>query len=80
MEEVQRDVLSWDFFSIASGKSNLKSQAGGVPTQFEGLEHYSRVFWALLLEELRAHIQQVVLKPSEQLLCWDYDVSKLQSS
>lgn len=64
MEEVQRDILGWDFYSIVTGRCTLEEldsvSAGGIPIVFEGLGHYTRVFWALLLEELRAHIQQVL--------------------
>ena len=65
MEEVQRDILSWDFYGIVSGKATRKGLRGltGIPTHFDSLEHYSRTFWALLLEEFRAHIQQVRHKP-----------------
>lgn len=57
MEEVKRDVLSWDVDSIvASGRNTMLSK---IPTFFESLEQYSRIFWKLLVEELRAHLQQV---------------------
>ena len=67
MEEVQRDILSWDFYGIVSGKATRKGLRGltGIPTYFDSLEHYSRTFWALLLEEFRAHIQQVSRKPRD---------------
>lgn len=58
MEEVKRDILSWDVETV------LKPQKPGkgftkVPTYFESLEQYSKIFWRLLLEEFRAHLQQV---------------------
>ena len=61
MDEVYRDILSWDFYGIISGQATRQGLRGlgKVPTFFDDLQHYSRVFWALLLEELRAHIQQV---------------------
>lgn len=65
MEEVQRDILSWDFYGIVSGRATRKGLRGltGIPTHFDSLEQYSRTFWALLLEEFRAHIQQVSHQP-----------------
>lgn len=62
METVQRAILGWNYFGIMSGKATRSSVLGmdGVPTSFANLSHYTRVFHVLLLEELRASLQQVV--------------------
>ena len=63
MAEVHRDVLRWDYFSVTGGgamRAGL-AEAGHVPTRFQDLAQYTRVFRTLLLEELRAHLQQVAL-------------------
>ncbi len=63
MAEVHRDVLRWDYFSVTDGgamRAGL-AEAGRVPTRFQDLKQYTSVFRTLLLEELRAHLQQVVL-------------------
>lgn len=61
MAEVHRDVLRWDYFGVTDGgamRARLAA-AGRVPTGFADLRQYASVFRALLLEELRAHLQQV---------------------
>ena len=62
IQEVQRDLLIWDYHSIirASPGKGLKTPGmKRVPTQFQGLQDYCRVFRVLLLEELKAHLLQV---------------------
>ncbi len=62
IQEVQRDLLVWDYHSIirASPGKGLKTLGmKRVPTQFQGLQDYCRVFRVLLLEELKAHLLQV---------------------
>lgn len=59
LEEVQRDILAWDYYDIVSGSISRGARLEPVPARFESLAQYSRVFRALLLEELRAHILQV---------------------
>ncbi|KAL0017843.1 hypothetical protein WJX77_008034 [Trebouxia sp. C0004] len=61
IQEVQRDLLIWDYHSIirASPGKGLKTLGmKRVPTQFQGLQDYCRVFRVLLLEELKAHLLQ----------------------
>ncbi|KAL0045065.1 hypothetical protein WJX82_006977 [Trebouxia sp. C0006] len=61
IQEVQRDLLVWDYHSIirASPGKGLKTLGmKRVPTQFQGLQDYCRVFRVLLLEELKAHLLQ----------------------
>ncbi|KAA6418570.1 MAG: hypothetical protein FRX49_11515 [Trebouxia sp. A1-2] len=61
IQEVQRDLLIWDYHSIirASPEKGLKTLGmKRVPTQFQGLQDYCRVFRVLLLEELKAHLLQ----------------------
>ena len=81
MEEVKRDVLSWDVDGIlapaAHGKAFTK-----IPTTFESLEQYSRIFWKLLTEELRAHVQQVSLKAQFErfVIILNFMISKVTQS
>lgn len=57
LEKVQQDILSWDLVRIRARFSSDKLSK--VPSKFEDFGHYSRLFWRLMHEELRAHIQQV---------------------
>lgn len=73
MAEVHRDVLRWDYFSVIGGgamRAGL-AEAARVPTRFQDLRQYTSVFRTLLLEELRAHMQQVLLATFclERLVC-----------
>ena len=61
IQEVQRDLLVWDHHSIirASPGTGLKTLGmKRVPTHFQGLQEYCRIFRELLvlLEELKAHL------------------------
>ncbi len=61
LAEVHCDILRWDYAGVVSGRATRSRMAfvGRVPVAFTDLRHYARVFRALLLEELRASIQQV---------------------
>jgi hypothetical protein len=61
MDLVHHAILSWDYYSIMSGAATRLSLSsmGGVPTAFSSLSQYTDVFNSLLLEELRASLQQV---------------------
>lgn len=61
MDVVHRAILSWDYYSIMSGAATRSTllRMQGVPTVFSSLSHYTEVFHTLLLEELRASLQQV---------------------
>lgn len=64
IQEVQRDMLLWDYSSIfeeTPGRGLKRLGLQRVPTQFEGLREYCRIFRVLLLEELKAHLVQVSL-------------------
>ena len=56
-EKVQQDILSWDLDSVMA--RSPQDKLSKIPNQFENLEQYSKTFWRLMHEELRAHIQQV---------------------
>lgn len=62
MEMVHRAILGWDYYGVMSGNATRSRVLGleGVPTSFASLSHYTEVFHVLLLEELRASLQQVV--------------------
>ena len=61
MEEVKKDILGWDVDSILRSKGLRDPLLKRLPTYFESLEQYCMIFWKLLVEELRAHLQQVRL-------------------
>lgn len=62
LQEVQRDILLWNYHSILDdppGRGFKRLGIKRVPTQFEGLREYCHIFRVLLLEELKAHLVQV---------------------
>lgn len=62
MQDVQRDILSWDYHSIMQGSPGRALKGLGmkrVPIHFGSLQDYCKVFRVLLLEELKAHLLQV---------------------
>lgn len=64
IQEVQRDILLWDYHSLLYGTPGKGLKQLGlqrVPTQFNGLRDYCRTFRVLLLEEMKAHLVQVSL-------------------
>ena len=62
LQEVQRDILLWDYQAMLGetpGRGLKRLGLQRVPTQFDGLREYCRIFRVLLLEELKAHLLQV---------------------
>ena len=60
---MQRDILLWDYHSILADAPGRQRKGQGmqrVPTEFQGLHEYCGIFRVLLLEELKAHLLQVV--------------------
>ena len=69
MQEVQRDILSWDYHSMLQDTPARALKGLGmkrVPVQFGSLQEYCRVFRVLLLEELKAHLLQVCVSVALQ--------------
>ncbi|KAK9830550.1 hypothetical protein WJX72_012414 [[Myrmecia] bisecta] len=60
VEQVQQELLAWDYFALLAGKTGggAALMGGKVPKAFSSIGHYTRVFRGLLLEELRAHVQK----------------------
>ena len=65
MEQVQLEVLAWDFFAMTDSKrvGGFGNGTKRAPAQFNDLGQYVRLFKPLLMEELRAHLLQVTFRP-----------------
>ena len=58
LEELLQQVLSWHLPAVRSSRPGGVRSAQSVPARFASLAEYTSIFRALLLEELRAHLQQ----------------------
>ncbi|GAB4823482.1 hypothetical protein N2152v2_010528 [Parachlorella kessleri] len=58
LDELLQQVLSWHLPAVLSSRPSGARGAQSVPARFASLAEYTSIFRALLLEELRAHLQQ----------------------
>ena len=61
MDKVQAAILDWNYFQVVKGGASAMPMMKPVPKTFSSAAAYAETFRGLLLEELRASAQQVLL-------------------
>ncbi|KAL4457300.1 hypothetical protein ABPG75_012165 [Micractinium tetrahymenae] len=70
MDQLLQQLLSWELSAILAGSGGAALQGLQVPVRFSNLQQYTQVFSQLLLEEVRAHLQQAAEEnPAAPTLC-----------